>query len=96
LPETNAHFRANLIEALGSRIKHGQALIDAVLYENVCLLDPTQAQDTLSQILGKRVPPLEGTFFGSFDLYSRAKMAKTSVDGNRDLSGRLDQKIAEK
>lgn len=78
LAETNRQFREQLIEALGLRVKQPTALIDSVLYEQTPLLSPTEAKEALAALfahLGVRPQKieLEGSFFGSFDLYKIAK-----------------------
>jgi hypothetical protein len=75
---TNKQFRDHLIEAAGPRIKHPAALIDSILYEQTPLLSSVEAKEALASLLTHLGMPrkeiqLEGSFFGSHDLYQLAK-----------------------
>ncbi len=76
--ETNGEVRGNLIEALSPRIKNKIAIVDAVLYEQTPLFSQLQAKEAIGKILlhlgvSKEIENLEGSFFGSYDVYQIAK-----------------------
>lgn len=67
--ETNEQFREVLIQAMQGK----EAIVDAFLYEQGILLDATEATEALRRITGREVPALQGTFFGSNQLFSLAQ-----------------------
>lgn len=98
--ETRIQFRTHLIDSLGAHIKQKEAIVDSVLYESFPLLSLPQAKEALQQILrslGKNeiIRPLEGTYFGPFDLYQWVKMNLLQFFRKGVASIDWDQKIAE-
>ncbi|MBX7067046.1 MAG: hypothetical protein K1X28_07435 [Parachlamydiales bacterium] len=97
---SNSLFRKGLMDALGPRIKNKEALVDSILYENSVLLTADQAQLAIMQILralGKNEPvkKIEGSFWGSYDLYNHVKMVVLQYSQSAISSIDWDRQIAE-
>jgi hypothetical protein len=97
---TNILFRTYLIEALSSRTKHSESIIDSVLYENSPLFCKTEAKEAVNQILrtmgrGEPVGQFDRSFYGAFDLSQITKAILLKAIGKAILPLDWDQKIVD-